>query len=291
MANIISGIRTFFKSPLYNPGYGNIGGRDIGIVGVPYDAGCTFKRGASFGPAAIRDASVMLCDGVDAETQVDVQSRITDLNDVEYSFDINDYNKNPLKNFSDFHLITVGGDHGISKMTIQHAYEQYGKVSVIHFDAHNDAWDGPSNHGTFIREVMDAGWISNLTQIGIRSPSPLHVQDYINSNQSIKSFSSFEVNSNMNDVLNHLHRVQGYPTFITFDIDVFEPSYIGNGTGTPEPFGLTPMQIHQLLKYIFTCSNKNIIGMDLVEVSPQHDSTGLAAAMAANIIWKYIAYL
>ena len=282
MTNIISGIRTFYKSPIMDDT------KKYGIVGVPYDAGCTFKRSAAFGPSRIRDTSTMLCDGVDAETQVDVQSKITDLNDVEYIFDAYDYNKNSLKDFSDFHLITVGGDHGISKMTIQHAYEKYGKIQLVHFDAHSDAWTLPSNHGTFVREVIDNGWIDNITQIGIRSPSPIDVQKYVKDNK-IKSFSSFDVNNNITSVLNHLYSLRDIPTYISVDIDVLDPSY-APGTGTPEAFGLTPMQFHELFTSLIKYK-PFIIGMDLVEVAPDLDSSNLTTMMAANIIWKYIAHM
>ena len=284
MTNIISGIRTFYKSPIMDDT------KKYGIVGVPYDAGCTFNRGAAFGPSAVRDASTMLCDGVDANTGVDVMKYITDLGDVEFDFDAFDYSKNPLKQFDNYHLITVGGDHGIATMTIQRMFEQYGKIQLVHFDAHSDAWDGPSNHGTFIRQVVDADWISNLTQIGIRSPSPIDVQDYVKDNK-IKSFSSFDVNNNMTAVLNHLYSLQDIPTYITFDIDVLEPSYIGNGTGTPEPFGLTPMQVYTIFTSLIEYKKNHIKGMDIVEVSPPLDSNNLSSIMASNIIWKYIAHM
>lgn len=292
MSNIISGIRTFFKSPIISSSLYMDDGyiRKYGIVGVPYDAGCTFNRGAAFGPAAIRDASTMLCDGGDAETQADVMSHTIDLGDVDFSFDINDYSKNSLRIFNQ-HLITVGGDHSIALMTIQRMFETYGPIQLIHFDAHNDAWDGPSNHGTFIRQALDAGWIDNLTQIGVRSPSPKHVQDYLNNNPKVKNIACDHIGEKTPYAYNHIFSLKDMPTYITFDIDVLEPSSIGFGTGTPEPFGLSPREMLHIFRAV-VYRHKNVLkGMDIVEVSPSLDANNMAACMAANIIWKYIAYM
>ena len=165
--NMVAGVRTFFKSPIWDVS------KKYGIVGVPYDSGCTFKRGTAFAPSLIRDASAMLCDGVDLNGS-DVLGNVSDFGDVEFSYDPSDYSKNPLSNIPVEHLITVGGDHSIACMTIQRMYEMYGKIQLIHFDAHCDAWDGEPNHGTFIRQVIDYGWIDNITQIGIRR-SLIHI--------------------------------------------------------------------------------------------------------------------
>lgn len=272
MTEVFSGIRTIFKSPIkdYSKKYS--------VFGIPYDKTSTFRVGSRFGPSSIREASIMLCDGTDNKTNIDVQSLVSDFGDIDFNIE-----NNELCNFDVKNPILLGGEHSITYMGLQNSFTRYGKVNVLHFDAHCDVWETKEvEHGSFLRHAIDDGFVNNVFQYGIRSPSPNEVKSW--------KFDDCIFDGHKYKIKNFVNPEEKW--YVTIDIDCFDPCY-APGTGTPESFGLTPkFVLKKLEKFIklFFGNTHNIVGFDVVEVNPAYDNNQITSILASNLIWKYIAF-
>lgn len=271
MSEVYSGIRTIFKSPIrdYSKKYC--------VVGIPYDKTSTYRSGSRFGPSSIRDASTMLCDGVDAKFDIDVMNLVTDYGDIEF-----DLKNNKLLNITHSNLILLGGEHSITYLGLQNVCNIVDdSVNLLHFDAHCDTWNTDEvEHGSFLRHAIDDSYVSTAIQYGIRSPLPKEVKQW--NKQHIITGENIELEKQISNNSNW---------YVTIDIDSIDPSY-APGTGTPESFGLTPHYVlDKLEEFMKVCKkNKaNIVGFDLVEVNPSYDNNQITSILASNFIWKYIA--
>lgn len=270
MNEVYSGIRTMFKSEQ------NDFNKKYCIAGVPFDGTTTYRPGTRFGPSSIREASLMLCDGVDYQTKINVCELVTD---------IGDFSPKEIKSINaDNDLILLGGEHSITYHALERAFikKEEEKINLLHFDAHCDTWDSETvEHGSFLRHALEDGFVGKILQYGIRSPAPEEVINYNNSNVFDGHYTK------MNKVLDENEK-----WYITIDIDCFDPSF-APGTGTPESFGLSPkFVLKKLLKFIQKAKalNIDIVGFDVVEVNPMLDNSNITSILAANLIWKYIAY-
>lgn len=294
MSVVYSGIRTFLKSDTTNIAQLTPSIK-FPVVGLPYDDMTTYRSGARMGPSQIREASLMLTDGEHPDYEVDPTSLIRDCGDLD---------KN-VKNITDQLIeselykgtnipVILGGDHSYTLHALRAAHAAYGPVGIIHFDAHVDTWDGPHNHGTFLREAIDDGLVKEgaVHQIGIRSPVPVEVKNW-NKEKKIDGNTAQSIlldpYHNLIKILENIKRNDQHgliPYYLTFDIDVYDPS-AAPGTGTPEPGGLMFTHIKHAFQK-FKQKQLSFIGFDLMEVSPSYDTSDITSILAANTIYEFM---
>lgn len=293
---------------------------DIAIVGAPFDTGTSYRPGARFGPHSIRSNARRLGSAwksnqkrpnypIDPYDETTHNYSIVDCGDVAMTpFDnriaLNQLyrgHRSILKHSGNVHstprIITLGGDHTITLMAIKNAYESFGqKIRVLHFDSHIDTWDPKKlgggithymslNHGTFLHYAHELGYIQDKTNfhIGIRAP-------YIDTNYDEKHDSEcgFQtINANdidkigVHGIIRKLSQHPEIPTYISVDIDVLDPAY-APGTGTMEAGGFTTRELLSILDGLK--GHVNLIGADVVEVSPPFDTNGGITSLAATSV-------
>ncbi len=257
---------------------------DTVIVGAPMDFTCSFRPGARFGPQKIREVSIGIEEySVYLDKSLE-DARFFDCGDldlpighVEKSLDLIGTSAGEIIRDGKFPLF-VGGEHLISVPVIKKVYEKYGdELVVIQFDAHADLREGylgcPNSHASAVRRLMDFMPGKNIYQFGIRSGTREEFEFARNNTRMYR----FDVLKPLRSVL---PEIGGRPVYLTLDIDVADPAYI-NGTGTPEPGGIDS---RELLQAVHTLREANLVGFDLVEVSPVYDTSERTAVFASKII-------
>ncbi|WP_308418570.1 agmatinase [Chitinimonas arctica] len=281
--NTYAGVLSFMRRKYTR----ELAGADVVISGVPLDLAVTFRSGARLGPAAIRAASVQLAELKPYPWGFDP---FEDLAVIDYGdcwFDAH----NPMTITpsivehartilaSGAKMLTLGGDHYITYPLLKAHAEKYGKLSLIHFDAHCDTWadDSPDslNHGTMFYKAIKDGIIDPHTsvQIGIRTWN----DDFMGMN--ILDAAWVHANGPQQTLERILQIVGQRPTYLTFDIDCLDPAF-APGTGTPVPAGLSSAQALHIIRGM---GPANLVGMDVVEVSPAYDQSEITALAAAHI--------
>ena len=291
-----SGIKTFFRLP-YVPVDADY---EIGIVGVPFDGGLSFRPGARFAPGRVREMSSL--------GRVFHFGRMEGFTKKIKAADIGDCPTVPIdmemtyQRIQKFYghvlglgkkLITVGGDHSITLPILREMRKQHGKpLTFIHFDAHLDtyppAWEKDYHHGSFARHAVEEGLVDpkRYHMFGIRGPLTgaddlsfvkkhgihVHTIDEIREG-SIKQFVS------------SLPDFGQDPTYISFDIDCLDPS-CAPGTGTPVVGGLTTYETQQILRGLKV---HNLVGADIVEISPPYDHSDITAMAGLDAMFEFLA--
>lgn len=252
------------------------------ILGMPYDLGVSNKPGTRFAPDIIRQFSNSIMDISEIKDKGiwDPNTKKFELKDIEM-IDIGNIKgdvleQNGIHNVQLEYLtqkileanikpIILGGDHSISYSTINAACKEYTDIGVIHFDAHSDfGGNNYSNdlkgmhHGNFWDYLVDKSQIREVVQIGCRQLEYSEIKHH-----KIQTISANEVVNNLFD----LNLDEKLPYYITFDIDVLDPSIISS-TGTPVPGGLSFNDLMEIFNVLF--KNKKIIGIDFVEYSPNN---------------------
>lgn len=261
---------------------------EIVIVGAPMDYTVSFKPGTRFGPQAIRAASLGL-----EEYSVYVDRNLRDkkyydfgdltlpYGNVEKSVEIIGKATQEIVEDGKKPLF-LGGEHLISAPIIKEVYKKYGDdLVVLHFDAHTDLrtkfFGEENSHATVLRKAAEFVNNKNIYHFGIRSGIK---EEY--------EFSRKNTNMFLFDVVDPLKTIVGgiknNPIYITWDIDVLDPAF-APGTGTPEPGGITSKEA---LEAIHILKDFNVVGMDLVEVSPDYDHSGITSILAAKLIRESI---
>lgn len=269
----------------------------ISIAGVPLDIGTTNRSGARFGPAAVRQASRMLVDGVHPVHWTDpTASGIADigdfriaLGDILASLRLIEQQASGLT-----HLVAIGGEHGITLALLRALARRTGPLALVHFDAHVDTW--PDNfgqaygHGSVFFHAIEEGLVDprRMIQIGIRSPVQRDVFAWtvgrgvtIVSAQDVHEQGCAAVAERVRAV------VDAGPCYLSFDIDALDPAF-APGTGTPEVGGLSTWQAQAILRRL---GGLRFVGMDLVEVAPAYDVAEITALAGATMMWEYLALL
>lgn len=250
---------------------------DIVMLGMPFDGTVSYRSGSRFAPEMIRLASWGL------ETYSPYFDR--DLEDVNFH-DIGDLDF-PLGNtYKSLELIKnnveqiytdkkrifgVGGEHLVTLPTIQAILNFYKNITVVHFDAHTDLrkeYLGEAmSHAAVMYHIGEAIGFENLKQIGIRSGTK-------------EEFELMNKYKTRLDFPEQLSKLRNKNIFVSVDLDVLDPS-IMSGTGTPESGGLT---FNELIDWFKGLKGLNIIGADVVELSPHYDTSGVSTAVAAKVI-------
>ena len=284
------------------PAAADAAGLDACFIGIPLDVGTSNRPGTRFGPKQIRAESVMLRPYNMWTRAAPFDSlRIADIGDVPINtFDLKDAVRR-IEAFYDIVLthpvipMTLGGDHTLTLPVLRSIAKKHGPVGLVHIDAHADINDHmfgePIAHGTPFRRALEEGLIdADLTfQIGLRGTG-YTAEDFDWARD--KGFTVVQAeelwHKSATPLIEDIRGKMGTrPVYLTFDIDSLDPAY-APGTGTPEIGGLTSVQAIELIR---GCQGINLIGCDLVEVSPPYDLQGNTALLAANLIFEMLCVL
>lgn len=278
-------------------------GLDVGFIGIPLDIGTSHRPGTRFGPRQIRTESCLIRPYNMATGAAPFDSlQVADLGDVP----INTYNLAKSVDIITAHYrqvlaagcipLTLGGDHTIALPILRALKEQHGPVALIHVDAHADVnpdmFGEPLAHGTPFRRAVEEGLLQGhkVWQIGLRG-SGYSAEDFDwPRQQGFTLVPAHEVWwQSLTPLMARIRDAIGpdTPTYLSFDIDGIDPAYAG-GTGTPEVGGLS---VPQALEIVRGCRGLNLVGADLVEVSPPYDPSGNTALLGANLLFEMLCAL
>ena len=275
---------------------------DVAVLGIPFDSGTSYRTGTRFGPRKIRETSLLIW-GHNATLNVTPlkKLKVVDYGDVSVIPTSIEHTMTAITNTAaeiiagDTKLITLGGDHSIALPLLRAHARKYGPLSLVHIDAHLDTWEAefesvPYSHGTPFRHALQEGLIRDgeYMQIGIRGPlSGEH--DYDDAKKlGARTITIHEVmEKGVPAILKEVHKRMKGPVYVTVDIDSADPAF-APGTGTPEVGGLTSYQLLQLVRGLH---GLDLIGFDLVEVSPPFDHGDITAILASNIVFEYLSLL
>ena len=277
-------------------------GLDACFIGVPIDIGASNRAGTRFGPRAIRTESCLLRPYNISTGAAPFDSiQVGDVGDVAINtFNLRDAARRIREAFEELLLhpvrpITLGGDHFITYPILQAVAKKHGPVALVHVDAHADITDEmfgeKITHGTPFRRAFDDGLIRpELTfQIGLRGTGYSPDDFNWSRNQGFTVIPASELwGRSLTPVIDEIRaKIGDAPTYISFDIDSLSPAF-APGTGTPEIGGLTDWQALQLIR---GCRGIDVVGCDVVEVSPPYDASGNTALVGANIAFELLCVL
>ncbi|MDP9166413.1 MAG: agmatinase [Actinomycetota bacterium] len=293
-----AGLTTFARLPRRE----DVNRCDVAVVGIPFDSGVTYRPGARFGPSHIRQASRLLRP---YNPQLDVSpfahQQVVDAGDmVANPFDIAaavaEIDAQATELIDDgARLVTLGGDHTIAYPLLRAHHRHYGPVSLLHFDAHLDTWDtyfdAPVTHGTPFRRAAEEGLFvpGHSAHVGIRGSlyGPNDLAEDAGFGFTVVHCAEFERRTT-DDVVEQLRTSIGdRPLYVSVDIDVLDPAH-APATGTPEAGGLTS---RELLAIIRGLDGLDLVGADVVEVSPAYDHAEITGVAAANVAYEFVSLL
>ena len=278
-------------------------GLDVALVGVPLDIGTSNRTGSRYGPRQIRAESVLVRPYGMATRAAPFDSfQVADIGDVpinafslEKSIDI-------IEQFYDEVLATgaktvsMGGDHTVALPILRAQHKVHGPVALVHVDAHADVNDhmfGEAvTHGTIFRRAIEEGLVdpNKMVQIGLRATGYAADDFDWARERGARVVTAEECwYKSLAPLMEEVRALIGdkTPVYLSFDIDGLDPS-VAPGTGTPEPGGLTTPQGLEIIRGLW---GLNVIGADLVEVSPPYDTTGNTSLLAANLIFEMLCSL
>ena len=265
----------------------------VSLLGVPYDGTCCFRPGARFGPSAVREDSHGIetyCPQLNLDLEdinyADLGSLDLPLGDTEL---IIDYVKNAtdvlLKN--NLKPLIIGGEHSITNGIIKSLITNYPELIMIQLDAHADLreeWLGSKfSHACTMKRCLEILPSKKIFQIGIRSGTKSEFLEMYNNKRLIQH----TLGKKAKYLDEALKSLKGTPIYLTFDLDWFDPSLMP-GTGTPEPGGYFWNDFAAIIDVI---KSHNLIGADVVELSPKLDNTGISSILAAKVIRSLIMLL
>ncbi|WPO46005.1 agmatinase [Pseudomonas sp. S1Bt23] len=293
-----AGIPSFMRLPVFDDPVQV----QIALVGVPWDGGTTNRAGARHGPREVRNLSSLMrkVHHVSRIAPYDLV-RIGDLGDAPVNpIDLLDSLSRIEAFFRDLHEagavpLAVGGDHLVT-LPIFRALARQRPIGMVHFDAHSDTNDryfgnNPYTHGTPFRRAVEEGLLDprRTVQIGIRGSVYSADDEAFAAETGIRvihmeEFAEIGVAATLAEV----RRVVGDgPTYVSFDVDVLDPAF-APGTGTPEIGGMTTLEAQQLIRGL---RGLNLIGADVVEVSPPFDVGGATALVGATMMFELMCLL
>jgi guanidinopropionase len=293
-----AGHSTFMRLPVVT----SAEGLDIALVGIPWDGGTTNRAGARHGPREVRNQSSLMrrahhVSGIEPFSAANVA-------------DVGDLSVNPIDLQDALKRITsgmdaivghgaiplsVGGDH-LTTLPVLRSVARNAPVGMIHFDAHsdtNDSYFGGNlyTHGTPFRRAIEEGLLDpkRIVQIGIRgSVYEPGEHDWAKDHGIRVIYMEEFVRRGAEDVMAEARKIAGSgSTYVSFDIDSIDPS-MAPGTGTPEIGGFSTREAQQMVRLL---EGVNIVGADIVEVSPPFDVGGITALAGATIMFELLCVL
>ena len=277
-------------------------GLDVALLGIPYDGGTSYRPGARHGPRHIREQSSLIRPWNPVLKVSPFEGlRVADYGDVdvvpisiEGTFAAIQREIDTLEQ-AGVVPVSVGGDHSVTLPILRSLARRHGRLGLVHFDAHPDTWDeyfgSKYFHGTTFRRAVEEGLIDGrrVVQIGIRGP--LYGADDFDFHRE-HGLEAIRVEAVKAEgtawVVERLQRLQGGPVYCSFDIDAVDPAY-APATGTPEVGGLTSFEALSLVRGL---RGLDLVGADVVEVSPPFDGPGqITSLLAANLLFELLSLL
>lgn len=267
-------------------------GVDLVVSGVPFDTATTNRPGSRFGPRAIRAASVQMAWARHWPWEFDPFEVLAtvDYGDCEFDHGVPQDTPAAIEAHADRILaagcgmLTLGGDHFISYPLLKAHARRHGALSLVHFDAHSDTWPDDElqriDHGTMFYHAAREGLVdpARSVQVGLRTTNDdtlgFQVLDARQVNRSTPEAIAEAIRA----------RVGDHPVYLTFDIDCLDPAF-APGTGTPVCGGLSS---HQALEILRGLRGINLVGMDVVEVSPPYDHAEMTALAGATLAMEMV---
>ncbi len=298
-----AGVPSFMRLPIVDFDHDRISDVDIGIIGVPWDGGTTNRPGARHGPRQLRDLSTMI-------RATHPVSRISPF-EMTNCADLGDCPINPaglddtMGWVTDFYRevksrniipMTAGGDHLVSLPVLRGLADKSAPLGMIHFDAHTDLFDSyfdgcKYTHGTPFRRAIEEGLLDpkRVVQIGIRGTMYDGEDIEWGRAQGVTIITMDEfADHTIAEVMERARAIVGdSPTYVSFDIDCIDPAF-APGTGTPEIGGFTTREAQLLVRRL---KGLNLVGADLVEVSPPFDDTGNTAWVGVSMMFELLCML
>ena len=293
-----SGPGTFMRLPATDSAQG----LDVAFIGVPMDHGTSWRSGTRFGPKELRSQSAMI-------RPYNIQTGAAPFDSLNCA-DMGDVAVNTFNLSATIHIITkhydeilkhdvvpmtLGGDHTLTLPVLRSIAKKHGPVGLIHVDAHADVSDAMFGedvaHGTVFRRAYEEKLIdpARVWQIGLRGTG-YSAEDFDDPLEwGFKMILAQEIwHKSLKPLAEEIRsEIGGGPVYITYDIDSLDPAY-APGTGTPEIGGLTTPQAMELIRGL---RGLNIVGCDMVEVSPPYDNTGNTALTGANLMFEMLSIL
>jgi agmatinase len=275
---------------------------DVAVVGVPFDAGVSYRPGARFGPSHVRESSRLLRPyNPAADVEPFARQQVVDAGDIvanpfsieEAIGQVESGARSLLERAR--RVVTIGGDHTIALPLLRAVAAQHGPVAVVHFDAHLDTWDtyfgAPYTHGTPFRRASEEGLLDRSGCLHVGTRGPLYsTQDLVDDRDlGFAVVGSTELDDlGARGVLERVReRVGQRPVYVSVDIDVLDPAF-APGTGTPEAGGLTSRELLAILRGF---ADLDLVGADVVEVSPAYDHAEVTGIAASHVVYELLSAL
>lgn len=290
-----AGLATFARLPRAE----DVTDFQVSVVGVPFDSGVTYRPGARFGPAHIRQSSRLLRPYNPALDSAPFRrAQVVDAGDVTCSpFHIDEALTQIESAISGLlgegrKVVVMGGDHTVALPVLRALHRMHGPMALVHFDSHLDTWNTyfgePFTHGTPFRRASEEGLIvkGSSAHVGIRGS--LYDRGDLSDDEELgftivncRDIDTIGVPGVIERVL---ARVGSKPVYLSIDIDVLDPAF-APGTGTPEAGG---MSSRELLAIIRGLRDARLVGADVVEVAPAYDHAEITGIAAANLIYEIV---
>jgi agmatinase len=276
---------------------------DVAVLGAPFDGGVSFRPGARFAPQAIRQASRHLRPAYHPDLDISPFStiQVVDAGDIPCNpFDIDSalgqIHSGAAQVISDAtRLVTLGGDHTITLGVLRAMAKVHGPIAMIHFDAHLDTWDtyfsAERTHGTFMRRAFEEGLLREDASMHVGIRGPLYGKQDLEDDRRF-GFRTVRASDfdrmGVDEVVGLARqRIGDMPFYLSIDIDVLDPAF-APGTGTPEMGGFTSRELLALVRGI---PGKQMVGADIVEVSPAYDHAEITSLAAATLGYEIMSLL
>jgi guanidinopropionase len=293
-----SQIKTFFRLP-----WADITDDfDVALLGLPFDGGVSYRPGARFAPTRVREMS-SLGRGYHWSRDIKIfeKLKVADVGDSSVvPIDLEKTYEKIEKFISDIlatkkKTIAVGGDHSTTLPVLRAMRKHYGvPLNFIHFDAHLDtypaAWDCEYHHGAFARHAVLEGLVDpkNMIQIGIRGPLAEREDLKFVQDHGIKIRTIDDIREkHISQFVGELPDFSKGPTYISFDVDCLDPS-CAPGTGTPVPGGMTSYEAQKILRGL---KIGNLVGADVVEISPAYDPGDLTSLVGVDVMFECLSLM
>ena len=294
-----AGVRTFARLPTID----QVERADVAVLGAPFDSAATFRAGARFGPAAIREASLLLRpynERQDVSPFAAVQ--VADAGDAPASpIEVERAHaaiEAAARELADggARVLGLGGDHSVALPLLRAAAASHGPLSLIQLDAHTDTWDSyfgaRYTHGTIFRRAVEEGIVDGAASVQIGLRGSLYAESDLEENRELGFATLLARDFDRAGVGGALElaasRVRS-PVYVTVDVDVLDPAF-APGTGTPEAGGLTSRELLAILAGLAGLDLR-FAGADVVEVAPPYDPSGITAVAAANAAYELLGLL
>ena len=269
----------------------NLEQAELAVTSVPFDTATTNRPGARFGPRAIRSASTEVAWQRNWPWEFDPFEILKTVDYGDCYFDHGRPEKVPAAIEShartildsDTAMLSLGGDHFLTLPVLRAHAHKHGPMSLLHFDAHTDTWedeDGRIDHGTMFFHAVREGLVvpARSVQVGIRTTNDQPLGFNILDADWVHAHGISQLTTAIAEIIGD------HKTYITFDIDCVDPAF-APGTGTPVCGGLSSTQALQTVRGL---RGINVVGMDVVEVSPPYDHGEITALLGATLVYDLI---